>query len=361
MFNRVKSQTTSTRYLSVVPDFTKIKGTDGQPMMEAQTPNVASDATQFPGLTVHAAAWESFIIYLVDPALPLAAASERAPLHPDWPAPPANALDTGVTTVPIRYNSTVVLQSLQTGVCSPILIIRRIDQDSDVVGMDGTVTDPWVAVPDGEQPGDLVSQLQKVAFELHNVDAHAFDSRLSTTWLGCDQDSLAGKVMAGDRRWSPVPNRPATRPHSLPTTPQSRFGVLPMTPHTAPLGLPSTPSSPVSSSSSMDYFGARSRNSSSSTLWSPLSLEAPLPTGHQVDGQVRRQRTGSTGAFGRHGGPFARPAGMSVHRPRISAGAVVGSEQQASIPASSSSYEHLPNAAELKMFWTMNVGDACVW
>lgn len=298
---------------------------------------------------MHASAWESFIIWLVDPMKP-PSPGYAEPLHHGWPVAPACALPiTSGQVPPIRYNSTVVLQSVQTGVCSPILVIRRIESEADVVGMDGTVTDPWIAVPDGELPGDLVSQLQKVAFELYDIESHAFDSRLPTTWLGCDQDQLIPKLVAGDRRWARIPTRPTGRPTSLPSTPNARFGILPMTPHSAALALPPTPPSPAGSvGSNADYFNIRSRNSSSSTLFSPTTSEVHLPYSSD-GGAVRRGRTPS-GSHSHGGGhsPYARP------NSRVS---TPGSRSQ------NPSYENLPatGAGETRMYWTMGIGDLCVW
>lgn len=343
LFNRVKSQTTSTRYLAVNTDFTQYFGSDGLAASGTRPPHIASDAPQFPGLTVHASAWESFIIWLVDPMKPPSPGFAE-PLYPSWPVAPSCALPFAGQPPPIRYNSTVVLQSLQTGICSPILVIRRIEHDADVVGMDGTITDPWIAVPDGELPGDLVSQLQKVAFELYDIESHAFDSRLPTTWLGCDQDQLIPKHVAGDRRWANIPTRSSTRPTSLPSTPNARFGILPMTPHSAIVGLPPTPPSPAGSvSSQADYFNIRSRNSSSSTLYSPTASSTHLPYSHE-GGAARRGRTGSNGPSS----PYARP-GSRTSTP--------GGSRSAN-----QSYEHLPaTGGEMRMYWTMSIGDLCVW
>jgi hypothetical protein len=338
LFNRVKSQTTSTRYLAVNTDFSQYLGSDNLPASGTNPPYLASDAPQFPGLTVHASAWESFIIWLVDPMKP-PSPGYAEPLHHGWPVAPASALPITGQAPPIRYNSTVILQSMQTGICSPVLVIRRIESDADVVGMDGTVTDPWIAVPDGELPGDLVSQLQKVAFELYDIESHAFDSRLPTTWLGCDQDQLIPKIVAGDRRWARIPTRATSRPASLPSTPNARFGILPMTPHSAAIALPPTPPSPAGSvGSNADYFNMRSRNSSSSTLFSPSASETHLPCTND-GGAVRRVRTPGSS----HGNsPYARKGTPRSQNP---------------------SFEQLPatGAGETRMYWTMGVGDLCVW
>lgn len=86
LFNRIKSQTTSTRYLSVVPDFTRTLGSDGRPVTGAKTPQYADEKGALKGFTADASFWESFIIWLVDPSLP-SGPSNHQPPNPDWPRP----------------------------------------------------------------------------------------------------------------------------------------------------------------------------------------------------------------------------------------------------------------------------------
>lgn len=295
--------------------------------------------------------WESFIVWLVDPSRP-AGPGYNPPLHPDWPGTPTNAIGSSQVNPAIRYNSTVILQSLQTGICSPILIIRRIEQDAEVIGGDGTFSDVSPSHPDGEMPGDLVSQLQKIAFEVFRSDAivnasSSSKERSGSLWLSCDQDEVVEAFVQNDRRYTTTTSaqqvRSGSRPSSVPSTPNQRYGILPMTPHTHSMNLPSAPSSPTSNTSSLEYFGSHSRKASSSSLMSPISGDAPLPSND--GGPVRRQRTGSASR-----GPLGRPS----HKKRQSA------------DSASSSYDHLPNAFasphELpRSTWALDVGDACVW
>lgn len=359
LYNRTKSQTASTRYLNIDTDLTTVRGSDGQHVTGARQPVLNADHRAFPGLAASAGVWESFIIWLADPTKP-AVSSGLASNHPGGPSPPMNALAPGPIPSPIRYNSLVVLQSLQTGRCTPVMTIRRIDQDAEAVGQDGNVMDHSTGfAPEGEMPGDMVAQVQKVAFELYDpilasqllLNRSAGDSR----WLACDHESVIARYVRSERKWSPIPiPYRGGKSHSTPTTPNRGFHILPMTPHTSSTNLPSTPSSPVSSGSSIDYFGPHSRKASSTHLISPISSNGePLP-GSTDGGPLRRHRTGSTG----RAGPLGRPA----HKKRQS------QDSHSHSASASSSYDHLPNALggmgmldHHRQSWALNIGDVAVW
>lgn len=326
-------------------------------MSGAVPPPLPNHRTAFPGFTAHATTWESFIIWLADPSR-APGPGTSAPLHPDWPPAPNNAMANSHFQPAIRYNSTVVLQSLQTGICSPVMVIRRVEQDAEVVGGDGLSNEVPSCLPEGEMAGDLVSQLQKVAFEIYRPEqlyASHHDQRYGGVWLSCDQEAVQDKVVHADRRWAAVPMAAPSRsrPNSVPSTPSSRYGVLPMTPHTNIVGLPGSPSissSPNSTSSSLDYFGAHSRKGSSVSLVSPAGGVSDMALPSNDGGPVRRGRTGSASAAR---GPLSRP----VHRKR-----------QSGDVSASSSYEYIgaalnnsPGDSSQRMFWTMNVGDICIW
>jgi len=367
LYSRTKSQTASTRYLSIEPDLTNIRGSDGQHIPGASSPK-ATSRKEFPGLISSASVWESFIIWLADPFKP-SGPSDLPPLQPDWPSQPNNALITGPVPPPIRYNALVILQSTISGQCTPVMTIRRIDQDTDAVGYDGLVSDQSLGyTPEGEMLGDMVAQVQKIGMEIYNpvlsnqlvINRYSGDS----SWLACDHENIIARHVQSERRWAPIPiPYRGGKSHSTPTTPARGFHILPMTPHTSSTNLPSTPSSPTSitfSSSSSDYFGPNSRKSSSTHLISPISSNGDtLPMVHMSNsndgGVFRRPRTGSTGRMG--------PLGRPPHRKRQSTDSH-GHGLSHGLTSGSSSYDHLPNALgmiEQRQSWALSIGDVAVW
>jgi len=360
MYTRTKSQTASTRYLNIESDLTNIRGSDGQHIPNARASTSTLGQAPFSGLVSSGTVWESFIIWLADPSKP-AGLSGLKPLQADWPSQPMNAMITP-NVPPIRYNALVILQSVTSGKCTPIMTIRRIDQDSDAVGQDGTVVDHSLGyAPEGEMLGDMVAQVQKVGMELYDPilsrqqvhNRHNGDSR----WMACDHEHILDRYVQSERKWQPIPiPYRGGKSHSTPTTPNRGFHILPMTPHTSSTNLPSTPSSPVSlsSGSSFDYFGPGSRKSSSTHLISPISSigeSLPMVMPPSTDGgPLRRPRTGSTGRMG----PLGRPA----HKKRQS------QDSHSHSASASSSFDHLPNALgilEQRQSWSLSIGDVAVW
>lgn len=148
LFNRVRSQTVSTKYLGVssLPD----------------------SGTCF---VTRTSSWDPFLIWIVD-----LHRSSDAPVpkhHPDnphYPAPPAIAIQTsaGQSPIALHYNQPIVLQCVTTGLVSPVMIIRRVDKASMVMG--GNRVDDLSCPTGGEYGdealGDPVSQLHKVAFQI---------------------------------------------------------------------------------------------------------------------------------------------------------------------------------------------------
>jgi hypothetical protein len=150
LFNRIRSQTVSTKYLGV----------------STTTPQSDSNGTCFVSRT---GVWDPFVIWIVDTSCSPNTANrpKHNPLNPNYPPPPAIALQTS-STLAIHYNQPVVLQCVTTGLVSPVMIIRKVDKQSLVLG--GNRVDNPIGSLGGECSdetlGDPVSQLHKVAFQI---------------------------------------------------------------------------------------------------------------------------------------------------------------------------------------------------
>lgn len=133
LYNRSRSQTSSTRYLTV----TGIKpiwptGSDHKLVNEDENGNEDNlkDATFTPNPTY----WDPFIIWLYDSSQD---ESNPPPKVPEtWPKPPPGVLGSNIMHESncIRGNSIVVLQSLAHGVVSPPLVVRRAGKGTSVLG-----------------------------------------------------------------------------------------------------------------------------------------------------------------------------------------------------------------------------------
>lgn len=163
LFNRIRSQTVSTKYLGV---------STNTPL---SFPGIQKETKTGEGTCFVARmnCWDPFVIWIVDPS-----SSEEA--DPQiYPPPPAIALKnkTG-EPVPIHYNQPIVLQCLTTGLVSPVMIIRKVDRASTVVG--GAQAEDEIG---DEVLGDPVSQLHKIALQIVQDP-----SETSHTYLACLND-----------------------------------------------------------------------------------------------------------------------------------------------------------------------------
>ncbi|GAA94950.1 uncharacterized protein L969DRAFT_53140 [Mixia osmundae IAM 14324] len=258
LYNRLRSQTVSTRFLCVSGGASIFPGTDWQDMTgEPSHFAAASDAC----FVARSDAWDPFIVYLVDPYKTSSVPMATNPVIPGAPAPPANALPFDQARPRnIYYNQPVVFQCLATSVVSPVFILRRIDKgDSAIVGetsnASGRGSPTLPANSYGERRGDPVSQLQKVALEIWSPDPACEAS----AYLACQGGGV------GLHR----PNHESKRPSSA---------MPPMTPDTS-----STWSAGLHSAiSAGGYF-----SSSTPTTWPWAKLEG-VPTNLRVpDSGVR--------------------------------------------------------------------------
>lgn len=260
-----------------------------------------------------------------------------------YPHTPVNAILSSQSQHPICYNNTVILQSLTTGVMSPTLVVRRVEQASVAIGADG-MGESKRYCPPGECQGDPVSQLHKIALEIYTVtdqDHLERDRRYGGEWLVCINEQIKSQQAQQERKWANRQQAPASSPHSRPASLANA--------HDPSLGAVATPAvSPISSGSSLgatgDYFSGR-RPSGSTINPSPRGGDIPLPL--TESGPVRRQRTHSSGK-----GPLgARP----LNRKRSSAESV--SEASGAVASGTSPSE----TAVPRQSWAIDVSDIAVW
>ncbi|KAI8382355.1 beta-trefoil DNA-binding domain-containing protein [Blakeslea trispora] len=213
LFNRIRSQTVSTKYLGV-----------------SSTLGESCADTCFVART---GAWDPFIIWIVGPP-PSTTTTETtstvndyigcASLSPNipYPNPPTIALKNKThQPLAVRYNQHVVLQCLTTGLVSPVMIIRKVDKASTVVGGARCPEGFDVSFSRGgemgdEVLGDPVSQLHKVALQIVQPETSSYHpssledpyqmmpqtAQSQATYLACLNDMVGTRKTANKR--SPI-------------------------------------------------------------------------------------------------------------------------------------------------------------
>ncbi|KAI8982562.1 beta-trefoil DNA-binding domain-containing protein [Pilobolus umbonatus] len=168
LFNRIRSQTVSTKYLGVS------KGSI--PIPNDKSGNHSNNTTNGTCFVARTGSWDPFVIWVVDTSRSpditnIPKPSQHHPSNPHFPPPPAIALQASSTSqqpIAIHYNQPVVLQCVSTGLVSPVMIIRKVDKASMVLG--GNRMDDLSGKTGGEcgdeTLGDPVSQLHKIAFQI---------------------------------------------------------------------------------------------------------------------------------------------------------------------------------------------------
>ncbi|KAI8366145.1 beta-trefoil DNA-binding domain-containing protein [Blakeslea trispora] len=166
LFNRIRSQTVSTKYLGVSSGSSATSNNNNKS-------NSNANGTCFVART---GSWDPFVIWIVDTSRSpdntnMPRPNQHHPNNPNFPPPPAIALQTPSSTqqpVAILYNQPVVLQCVTTGLVSPVMVIRKVDKGSMVLG--GNRVEDFSGRTGGEcgdeTLGDPVSQLHKVAFQI---------------------------------------------------------------------------------------------------------------------------------------------------------------------------------------------------
>ncbi|KAI8886164.1 LAG1-DNAbind-domain-containing protein [Backusella circina FSU 941] len=183
LFNRIRSQTVSTKYLGVSSTNGEASSFEYPGRLQNQKNNTNNNSdTCFVARTGN---WDPFIVWIIDPSQEKVTEETNATSRADeyigcpsivptipYPNPPTIALKNKTKQpLAIRYNQHIVLQCLTTGLVSPVMIIRKIDKASTVVG--------GAACPDELDPslggggecgdevlGDPVSQLHKIALQI---------------------------------------------------------------------------------------------------------------------------------------------------------------------------------------------------
>ncbi|KAJ8457614.1 hypothetical protein ONZ45_g18246 [Pleurotus djamor] len=321
LFHRLRSQTVSTKYLCVSGSGSSFKGSDGAPLMGLDQRSRSTT----PSFIARTASWDPFVMYIVDVNKPAGGidAPPPPPPQPDYPSPPPNAIafTNNGTQIPIYYNQTVVLQCLTSGVVSPVLIIRKVDHQTTVVGgglQEGAkgVADHYCAP--GEVCGDPVSQLHKIAFEVY--DATKGMPELGTpgqtgTFLSCMGEKVNTYRPIEGRQWK------SSSGSNSPPLPASPIASTPM------------------SSGGSEYFG---HNSVDSAPASPSSSSADFLSND--GGRVKKKR--STSSAG--GIPKAVPKGR--RRPSSAGSATSGRRGSGSDAGASSG-----------SLWEVDIGETSVW
>lgn len=330
LFHRLRSQTVSTKYLCVSGSNASFKGSDGAPLMGLD--QRSRQAT--PSFIARTASWDPFIVYIVDVNRPGGGmdAPPPPPPQPDYPSPPPNAIPftNNGSQIPIYYNQTVVLQCLTSGVVSPVLIIRKVDRQTTVVGgglQEGAkgVADHYCAP--GEVCGDPVSQLHKIAFEVFDAGKGMPEPGtpgVSGAFLSCMGEKVNTYRPIDGRQWN------ATAPPPVPTTNGTDTGA------NSP-NIPGSPMSPTVASATSEYF-------SSTPLDSAPASPSSTDFGSNDGGRVKKKRSTSSA------GGLAKAVNAKGRRRPSSAGSVSSRRGSGS-----------DSGAGSGALWQVDIGETAVW
>lgn len=158
--------------------------------------------------------WDPFVVWIVSPGQTRTETlQEHAQRHPGFPPPPAIAINSppeNVPQTPIHYNQPIVLQCLSTGLVSPVMVIRKVDKGSMVLGGGSTGN----TCPEYEQEaiGDPVSQLHKVSFQITGqatpAGTFSHGKLQQGTYLACLGDVVGMQRANEGKRFLPDPKTP---------------------------------------------------------------------------------------------------------------------------------------------------------
>jgi len=321
LFHRLRSQTVSTKYLCVSGSGSSFKGSDGAPLMGLDQRTRSTT----PSFIARTASWDPFVMYIVDVNKPAGGIDAPPPPPPqaDYPSPPPNAIpfSNNGSQIPIYYNQTVVLQCLTSGVVSPVLVIRKVDHQTTVVG--GGLQEGAKGVADhycspGEVCGDPVSQLHKIAFEVYDGSKGMPEPGtpgVTGAFLSCMGEKVNTYRPIDGRQW----NNQGTGSNSP---------ILPGSP---------IASTPISSTGN-EYFG---NGNAGSEPASPSSSELLSNDG----GRVKKKRSTSSA------GGIPKNVGQKGRRRPSSAGSVSSTRRGSSSDGNASS----------GALWQVDIGETSVW
>ena len=298
------------RGLTVPPCPALTPGTATRPPPLSPGPQAGVCPAVSPLAAAHSAP-DPFVIYIVDVNKPAGGVDvpPPPPPQPDYPSPPPNAITftNNGSQIPVYYNQTVVLQCLTSGVVSPVLIIRKVDHATVVVGgglQEGAKGVPDSYCPPGEVCGDPVSQLHKIAFEVYDAAKSVAPPSGSPgntgSFLSCMGEKVNTYRPVEGRSWtSPPSSSPGSHPPSLPdspliSTPTSTAAVNGATDYFARLGT-SLPSSPPDPDYPPSSDGGRVKRGKRNSISSTTSAITKAPKGR------RRQNSQSSTSSGRAG------------------------------------------------------------
>ncbi|TFL01582.1 hypothetical protein BDV98DRAFT_507092 [Pterulicium gracile] len=328
LFHRLRSQTVSTKYLCVSGSGSSFKGSDGAPLMGLDH----RCRSNTPSFIARTSSWDPFVIYIVDVnKLPGVHEAPPPPPQADYPSPPPNAIPftSNGSPIPVYYNQTVVLQCLISGVVSPVLVIRKVDHQTTVVGgglQEGAKGVASHFCAPGEVCGDPVSQLHKIAFEVFELGKTApmpGTTGQTGSFLSCMGEKVNTYRPIDGRSW----NTSTTAPNG------NGNGNGAQSP-------PAMPSSPVQSNGS-DYFMGNPPGSA------PSSPTMPGEFLSNDGGRVRKKRSSSS-------------AGIAT-KPVSTKGRRRGSVCDASSTGGRRGSASDPGAPVSGSLWQVDIGETSVW
>ncbi|KAG8996119.1 hypothetical protein FRB94_008574 [Tulasnella sp. JGI-2019a] len=337
LFHRLRSQTVSTKYLCVSGSHAAYKGSDGQPLPGADRAKQSAP----PSFIAKTACWDSFVIYIVDVNKTTGPETmPPPPPHPDYPSPPPNAIPYNSNGAhmytPIYYNQTVVLQCLISGVVSPVLIIRKVDHATTVVG--GGLQDGVKGVPNhycapGEVCGDPVSQLHKIALEVYEPSKAASPATMdpnhpgtSGAFLSCMGERVNTYRPSEDRQWNGQQSDSSSSHGHSPSLPASPLVQSPVTGGNA------------------DYFASLSGGAASAASTPGLEYPPSSDGGRVRSNTNRMQKRGSLSST-----PVNK--GTAKSRRRVNSN---GSRNNTTNSAAD-------NAMTSGALWSVDVGETAIW